>query len=486
MPESGFLRWPRRSATLNYAVALLSVTVALVANAAIVQFVMSSPTALLLECAVMFSAWFGGLGPGLFATALSMPSFGYFFVPPECTAHVLGIDATRMLFLGATALFAVWLNVTRRTTQENLLRSQAYLDEAQRLSHTGSFGWRPASGKTVWSKATYRILEYDDDAEPTIDGVLERVHPDDQEFVRREMDSTARAGKDYDYEHRIVTPDGSIKYLHVRARRVQYDSGEQEIVGALMDVTAARKAQESLQMAQAELARVTRITALGEMSASIAHEVNQPLGAIATNAAASENWLAREEPQVSEARAAVRRIVEDANRASAVIRRIREVAAKANPAMIAVDINKVVTETISLVKREALVHHVSLELHLAPELPLVRGDPIQLQQVLINLAMNGFQAMDTVTDRPRVLTVRTEKSAPHEVQLRVHDTGVGAPAQALEQLFDAFYTTKRDGMGMGLAICRSIIVAHGGQVCAVRNAGPGMTFCVTIPTLAAQ
>jgi C4-dicarboxylate-specific signal transduction histidine kinase len=262
---------------------------------------------------------------------------------------------------------------------------------------------------------------------------------------------------------------------------VKYKSGEEEIVGALMDVTATRQAQEALRTALAELARVTRVTALGQISASIGHEVNQPLAAIAINASAGLRWLTREVPEVDEAHACVSRIVEEANRASEVIRKIRDLAKGADPEVVPLDINEVIDEAVALVKQEALSHRVTVQLQLAPELPLVRGDRIQLQQVIINLAINGVQAMATVTDRARVLTIQTEQHKSDQVLVAVQDVGVGVEPDELDRLFSAFYTTKPDGMGIGLSICRSIIDAHGGRVWASRNIGSGTTFQFTVP-----
>jgi C4-dicarboxylate-specific signal transduction histidine kinase len=261
---------------------------------------------------------------------------------------------------------------------------------------------------------------------------------------------------------------------------VKYESGEEELVGALMDVTATRETQEALYAARAELARVARVTALGQMSASIAHEVNQPLAAIVTSASAGLRWLTREVPEIGEARACVNHIAEQANRASEIMRSIRDLARRADPEVVALDINAVIDETVALVKQEALNHRVTVQVQLAPELPLVRGDRIQLQQVIINLAINGIQAMVTVIDRARVLSIRTEQRESDQVLVAVQDVGIGTEPEGLDRLFAAFYTTKPDGMGMGLSICRSIIEAHGGRVWASRNIGPGMTFQFTV------
>jgi K+-sensing histidine kinase KdpD len=355
MSRSSPLQWSRRSALVNYAVAVLSVVAALVAALLLEPDMHSSPFVSLSLCAIMFSAWFGGLGPGLFATALSVAGFTYYFVPPIGFA-VAPTDLPRVVLLAVTALFVVWLNVARRDTESALRRSEAYLADAQRLSHTGSFGWRIASGNIVWSKETYRIFEVDETVKPTIDLILQCVHPDDRELVLHEINRAALGKPSYDYEHRLLMPNGAIKYLTVRTHRVKYESGEEELVGALMDVTATRETQKALDTARAELARVARVTALGQMSASIAHEVNQPLAAIATSASAGLRWLTREVPEIGEARACVNHIAEEANRASEIMRSIRDLARRADPEVVALDINAVIDETVALVKQEALNH----------------------------------------------------------------------------------------------------------------------------------
>jgi PAS domain S-box-containing protein len=368
----------------------------------------------------------------------------------------------------------------QRRAEDALRRSEACLAEAQRLSHTGSFGKGVASGETVWSKEMYQIFEIDQAVKPTLDLMLERVHPDDRELVQREIDNVARCKQDHDYEHRLMMPNGMVKHLHVRAHHVTYQSGEEELIGVLMDVTATREAQEALQKAQAELAHVTRLTTLGEMSASIAHEVNQPLAAIGTNGEACLRWLAREVPEIDEAVAAVRRIIRDANRASGVVRRIRELARKTDPQVVQLDINEVIDETVALVKRETLIHRVALRLQLAPDLPPVLGDRVLLQQVIVNLVINALQATAVVTDRARVVTIRTQQYESDQVLVAVQDAGIGMEPANFDRLFRAFHTTKPDGIGIGLSLCRSIVGAHGGRVWAERNTGPGMTFQFTI------
>jgi PAS domain S-box-containing protein len=370
----------------------------------------------------------------------------------------------------------------RKRAEAALLKSEAYLDQAQQLSHTGSFGWNLASGDIVWSKEAYRILGIDRTIKPTIHFVSEHVHPDDHGIVQEEIDRVTQGADRFEYEHRWVRPDGDVKSLYVRAHRVKYESGEEEIVGALMDVTEARKAQEALNEAQVQLAHANRVATLGEMSASIAHEVNQPLAAIVANAGAGARWLTRKVPETGEALGAIRQIIGEAERASSVIQRIRALSKKADPEMSRLDINRVIDDVLMLVHPEALSHRVSLRLDRASGLPLVCGDRIQLQQVIINLVINGIQAMATVADRPRALVIRTQQHDTDTVRVAVRDAGVGVACEELDRLFGAFYTTKSEGMGMGLSISRSIIEAHGGRIWAARNDGPGMTFQFTVMT----
>ncbi len=229
-----------------------------------------------------------------------------------------------------------------------LRRSETYLAEAQRLSDTGSFARKIGSEEIFWSKETYRIMGFDETVKPTDALILQRIHPDDRRFAQQQFGRAVRGEQDYEYECRLLMPDGEVKYIHVRADRQVSETGEEELVGALMDVTATRKAQEALQVAQTALAHVTRVSMLGEMSASIAHEVNQPLGAIVTNAESSLRWLSRQPPEIEEAVAGVRQIVKDAHRASEVIARIRNFSKKADPEMIRLDINEVVEEAVTL------------------------------------------------------------------------------------------------------------------------------------------
>ena len=369
----------------------------------------------------------------------------------------------------------------RKEAATQVASKEAYLAEAQRLSHTGSFGWNPASG-FIWSDETFQIFGFDRGTSPTIETVIDRTHPEDVERVRQFIEGEPRDGKDYDLEHRLLMPDGSVKYLHVVAHPLRAEAGERAFVGAVMDVTAAKRAEEAVQEAQAALAHVTRMATLGELTAWITHEVNQPLTGIVTNGAACLRWLDKAPPALDEARRSVEDMISDARRASEVIHRIRALSKKTDAEKVPLDINDVIREGSRLVQREAITHGASLRLELAPELPSILGDRVQLQQVIINLVINAIQAMASVTDRPRTLLIRSQKSEDGRVLVAVRDSGTGIEAKSVNKLFKAFFTTKPSGMGMGLSICRTIIEAHSGQLSAANNSGPGATIQLILPS----
>ena len=369
----------------------------------------------------------------------------------------------------------------RKEAATQVASKEAYLAEAQRLSHTGSFGWNPSSG-FIWSDETFQIFGFDRGTSPTIETVIDRTHPEDVERVRQFIEGEPRDGKDYDLEHRLLMPDGSVKYLHVVAHPLKAGAGERAFVGAVMDVTAAKRAEEAVEEAQAALAHVTRMATLGELTAWISHEVNQPLTGIVTNGAACLRWLDKAPPALDEARRSVEDMISDARRASEVIHSIRTLSKKTDAEKVPLDINDVVREASRLVQREAITHGASLRLELAQELPSILGDRVQLQQVIINLVINAIQAMASVTDRPRTLLIRSQQSEDGRVLVAVRDSGTGIEAKSVNKLFKAFFTTKPSGMGMGLSICRTIIEAHSGQVSAANNSGPGATFQLILPS----
>jgi len=290
-----------------------------------------------------------------------------------------------------------------------------------------------------------------------------------------------REKADYEVAFRIVHPDGEIRHIHAVGHPVLSPSGLLiEFVGTVIDVTERKRAENALNKAQVELAHITRITTMGELTASIAHEVNQPLGAVVTNGNACLRWLAADPPNFDEAREAVRRIVRDGNRASDVIARIRSLVKKGESVAGRLDINNTIREIVELTQSEVARREASLHTELAANLPAVMGDRVQLQQVLLNLIINALDAMKALTDRPRVVCIRSKVPETGSILVAVEDSGMGIDPEQAERLFDAFYTTKPEGLGMGLSICRSIVEAHGGRLWATPNEGPGATFQFTL------
>jgi PAS domain S-box-containing protein len=892
--------WPEAHVISYYAMAVLSVAVAIIAAELITRLLNAEPIASSMLCAVIFAAWFGGFGPALLAIALALFAFHYYLVPPinsfTWKHDVFALDVSELprlvLFSITSFLVAFVITAQRKTTEAlrrsgddlqvaikdqkrieaELLHSEMYLTEAQRLSCTGSFGWNVASGEIFWSDETFRIFQYDRATKPALERIVQRVHPDDRAAVQRTIDDASRDGRDFDHEYRLSMPDGSVKYVHAVARAARDASGGIEFVGALTDITVAKEAErklrrseaylaetqhlshtsswawdvrrrefvyrsaeiynlfgfdpeqgvvplqafrdrivpedrprnieaasraireksdfevdfrvalpdgsvkhihsvghpvvdsdgevveligthldvseqyeaneklqrafdeikksedrlqlvidtvptlvwragpdgipdflnhqalyytglslddaatgwprafhpddkkgmlqkwtairksgmrgelearlrrfdgeyrwflfraeplhdevgnivkwygsstdiedrkrteealaeseqrfrdyaetasdwlwetgpdhrvtrvsdhlnavglapsrltgvsrwdiatdvesepekwrlhramheahlpfrdlvystvsesgspvyvrssgkpvfdtsgnflgyrgtgtditatiradhaeQELRKAQAELAHVTRVTMLGELTASIAHEVNQPLAAVIANAEACLRWLDRDIPDLAAARRSAEWVINDGIRASEVVRRVRALAHKTGIEKVPLDVNDIVGEVIALVQRELASHLVSLRTELAPALPEILGDRVQLQQVIINLVMNGIEAMQPVTDRPRELVIRSRQEEMQRVLLSVTDCGVGISAENANRLFNAFFTTKSSGLGMGLSICRSIVEAHGGRLSASGDEGRGATFQFVLP-----
>jgi PAS domain S-box-containing protein len=497
------------------------------------------------------------------------------------------------------------ISLENATLYADLQRSEAFLTQGQSISHTGSFSWNVHSGDIYWSEETYRIFAYDPSVKPTMELVFQRIHPDDRELVQRMIGHATREKTGFDFEHSLLMPDGSVKYLHVLARVLEHSSGDLEFAGVVTDVTERKQAEQkfrgllesapdamivmnregrivlvnaqveklfgyqrddilgqeieilvperfrgrhpqhrraflaqprvrpmgeglglygrrkdgtefpveislgpletqedilvsaavrditertraegALRQAQADLAHISRVTTMGELTASLAHEVNQPIAATITNAQACLRWLGRDEPDLAEARAAVTRIVKDGQIAGEIVSRIRSQFKKDSLKWESVDVNEVVREMIALLHSEATRYNISVRTELAADLPQIMGDRVQLQQVTMNLIVNSIDAMKEVDGR-RELTIMSQRTENEQLQVSVSDTGIGLPPQQAEQIFNAFFTTKAHGTGMGLRISQSIIESHGGRLWAADNSPRGATFQFTLPATAA-
>ena len=369
----------------------------------------------------------------------------------------------------------------QKRAEEQSRRSEAFLAEAQHLTRIGSFSWCVPTGTIRWSEPLYAMFGFELDTPITFDLIAARCHPDDVAYLPDMHAKAQRAVSRMEYEHRIVMPDGSIKYLHLIAHASHNDQGQLEYIGAAQDLTQRRVAEEALAKARQEIANVSRISSLGVLTASIAHEVNQPLSGIVTNASTCLRMLNAAPPNIEGARETARRTIRDGNRASDVIARLRTLFSRKEIAAETLDLSEVAREVLALSLGELRRNRVVLQDELADGLPRIQGDRIQLQQVILNLLRNASDAMSSVNDRTRQIRVKTEEAENDSVQLTVADSGTGVDPQLTETLFDAFHTTKNDGMGIGLSVSRSIIEAHHGHIWAAPNVGHGAIFSFVIP-----
>jgi PAS domain S-box-containing protein len=369
----------------------------------------------------------------------------------------------------------------RKRAQEDVRRSEAFLAEAQRLTSVGSFSWLVASDEITWSEELYRIYEFDPGIKITLEVIRTRVHPEDLTLYEKMVGQARNGSEDFEWQYRLLMPDRSIKYMHAVAQATRDPNGQLEYIAAVRDVTARRVSDEALDKARSELAHVTRVMTLGALTASIAHEVNQPLSGILTNASTCVRMLDADPPNVDGARETAQRTIRDGRRAADVITRLRALFAKRDAVTELVDLNEATLEVIALSQSELERNRVITRTALAEQLPRVTGDRVQLQQVILNLVRNASDAMSTVDDRPRQLLIMTEPGEGDQVCLSVQDAGIGFDPQAMKKLFEAFYTTKNDGMGIGLSVSRSIIESHHGRLWATPNDGPGATFSFSIP-----
>jgi len=576
---------------------------------------------------------------------VAMAWLAFLFIEPDNSFAVNGLeDMATLVAFPITSLAIVSLISARKRAEHALSRSQAYLEEAQKLSHTGSFGWDVSSGELFWSDETFRIYDLASTTRPSLDLIFRRTHPDDVSAVRDVIDRAANHKRDISCEHRLVLTDGSVRHVRVVARGTTDDQKRFRFIGAVMDITAQKnanaelerseqryrhlfsrmpialleldasglvgtfrrlraegvkdlgnyfdshpgflgacmealtfreaneraiqmfggdggndyigrsvtqswsarpdtfrramesrfrgdtnfeeetkivtwdgrvvdmlftaarvgpindleislvgtidisqrvRAQERLQQVQAEFAHAARVSMLGELTASIAHEVNQPLAAIATNGAAGLRWLNRPNPDMAEVRKAIENMVADTRRAAIIVARVRGMASRKAPERSLLSVDEVIDEALLFIRHELESRAVTILHHPDPMAPQVLGDRTQLQQVIVNLAINAVQAMIQAGCDNRRIVITTVTQEATTLCCSVEDNGPGITSEHVGRLFESFFTTKESGMGMGLPICRSIVEAHGGRVNAESNgANGGARFWFTLPIAA--
>ena len=381
-------------------------------------------------------------------------------------------------------LIGTTMDVTERKRAEDSLRqSESHLAEAQKLTHTCSWAWRLADRKAVHlSTEWYRIYDFDPaQGAPSWEEYFERLHPEDRLELKNRIERAIVEKADYDHEFRILFPNGKVKWIHTVGHPVLSDSGDlEQFAGSSTDITELKSAEqerEKLRLLEADLAHTNRVSTLGEMAASLAHEIKQPIAAAITSANSCIEWLAHEPPNLDRARAAAARIDKYGNRAAEIIDRVRSFYRKSPPQRELVDVNGTIQEMLTLLEGEATRSSIAMHTDLSAGLPKIMVDRVQLQQVFMNLMLNAIEAM---THSGGELTVKSELQ-DGQLQFSVSDTGVGLPMEKMDQIFSAFFTTKPQGSGMGLAISRSIVESHGGQLWASANSGAGATFYFTLP-----
>jgi signal transduction histidine kinase len=470
--------------------------------------------------AVVASAWIG-TGPGCLSVILSVVAVQYFFTPPAWSFEVLPQDVPFMsAFIICAVMSLAWsaqrkrteralerardsleMTVEQRTAEllntnaalkveiaerqvaeQELRRSETLLAQGQKLSRTASWTLQPGTGEMRWSAELFDVLGVEPAAAPPSFRLFkDRIHPDDRLRFDAALALAIEGSANFSCEVRIVFDDGSMKHVHVLGEVKADAMRDKEVIGTVMDLTERKRTEQALHDAEADLARTMRLATVAELAASIAHEINQPLAAITTNASACLRLLARRPAAVGEAREAAKCIVADGTRAGEVIARIRGLLSKEGPQLIPLDINRIIRDVLDLARGAIERQGIAVHTELAGSLPFALGDPVQLQQVLVNLVTNATEAMTEVTDRPRLLTIQSEADGTEAITITVEDTGTGLDPTELDRIFDSFYTTKSDGIGVGLSISRSIIDAHGGQLSALPIEPHGARFRFTVP-----
>jgi PAS domain S-box-containing protein len=392
----------------------------------------------------------------------------------------IGSDPSDPEFIGAVS------DITdRKIAEERLRRSEVLLAEGQRISRTGTFSWKVDTDEITFSKELNRIFGFEPETVVDFNKITERVFEEDLPLLAKKMADVRQGGDNPDYEIRLFV-GGQVKHVRVVGRIVRLFDDTTECVGAIQDVSAQRVAELARDKLRTELAQVARVMSLGRMAASIAHEVNQPLSGIITNANTSLRMLSATPPNIQGAIETARRTIRDANRAAEVIARLRRLFKRGVTVVEPVDLNEAAREVISLLSNDMQRGRISVDVELSAALPLVAGDRVQLQQVIMNFLRNSIDAMAGVSPGSRNIAVRTAPVGTKEVHLTVEDTGAGLGTTDIARLFDEFHTTKLDGTGIGLSVSRSIIEGHGGAIWAERNPAGGAIFGFSLPIQASS
>ncbi|MDR6983485.1 signal transduction histidine kinase [Rheinheimera pacifica] len=374
------------------------------------------------------------------------------------------------------------VNQQRLKLERALRLADTSLALGEQISRTGSWRWELHNNTLVCSEEFCNILDLDPQRRTiSFADFAACIHPDDKKSVLNRIHYAVQMETAINVEYRVLKADGSVLYLTGQGCPV-FDSDKLvDYVGTVNDVTARRASENALRVAQDDLARVCRITTIGQLTSSIAHEINQPLMSIVANAGAGLRWLHRAAPDLQQVSASLQSIATEGQRAGQIVQSLRTLTKNTKALLSMLDIHDVLKCILAIARREIERRNVSLELHLDAKLSQIRGDMVQLQQVMLNLVMNAIEAMSEINNRPRVLTISTFTEEDQVIFIQVEDTGPGISDEIKDHLFDAFYTTKKDGMGMGLAICHSIVEMHGGELSAELRQPVGSIFSFSIP-----
>src|SRR5215471_3125583 len=506
------LRGP--STLLRYGLAVLAVSAATIIQRLGDQHFAVTPS---YFCAVLLTAWLGDLGPALFAIALSNLALMYYFVPPTQTFVIDAKYIASLILFSLAALFVTWLTrslvyarnqldlkvheinktnealqaeiTERKRAEEALMRSKDYLAEAQKLTHTGSLAWDPRTEQVQYcSEEMFHIYGLDPRPSlPSRENFRQQIHPEDRDRVKEKFEESLRKKIDTSAEYRVLLLDGTVRHIGASVHPVLNEDGELiQFVDTAVDVTERKQAEGSLRESEANLAHMNRVSTMGELVASLSHEITQPIASARNNARAAQNFLKMQPPDLGEVMEALACAVGDTDRAGNIIDRIRALIKKAPPRKDDLEINKVILEVIALARGEVVKNGVSVQTQLADGLSLIQGDRVELQQVVLNLIINAVEALSSVSEGSRELVITTGKGEPDGVLVVVRDSGPGLSSPCLERIFESFYTTQPGGLGMGLSICRSIIEAHGGRLWATAAQPQGATFQFTLPAQSNQ